>query len=494
MWCLLAAFALGAAIQCQDGEYSPAAIVLLAVAILFSVMAVRARPVPLTRRGVRVAWALAIVGLAGQFVWALLVSPSGQFYWNNDLHLADVRSGSMPLYPELVVACVLIVGAIVARGRLRVGLLIALLALHVGLNAWMIEHTGEPFIDTYVMQKEGGRALLEGRNPYAITFPDIYNSTAPFARRVYGEGLVRDGRVQFGYIYPPLPLILGTAADVAFGDPRYAFALAATLAGALMLLARPSGWAILAAATFLFTPRVFYVTSRAWTDPVVLLVLMIVAWLAARRSRLTPIAFGVLLAAKQYAFILIPAAILLPRERPRSFVKFLAIAVLAGGATLLPFFLWGPQAFLHSTVWSLVASPIREDGLTFFTWCYQLTGRWPPGWVTLVPLIAAWVFVARRRGRSVAGFLAGAALVMLVFFAFNKHAFVNYYFLIIGVLCAGAAVDDGENRKGTGRPAVVLECPGPVGVDRWFACPKKPSSFQSDFVTPQPASSRGRSA
>jgi hypothetical protein len=44
-----------------------------------------------------------------------------------------------------------------------------------------------------------------------------------------------------------------------------------------------------------------------------------------------------------------------------------------------------------------------------------------------------------RAPRTPAGFAAASALVFLVFFAFNKQAFTNYYSLVIGALCTAAA-------------------------------------------------------
>jgi hypothetical protein len=49
-------------------------------------------------------------------------------------------------------------------------------------------------------------------------------------------------------------------------------------------------------------------------------------------------------------------------------------------------------------------------------------------------MIAVW-----RSPRSPAGFAASLALLSLAFFAFNKQAFCNYYFFVIGALCCAIA-------------------------------------------------------
>ena len=42
--------------------------------------------------------------------------------------------------------------------------------------------------------------------------------------------------------------------------------------------------------------------------------------------------------------------------------------------------------------------------------------------------------------RTPAGFAGGVALVYFAFFAFNKQAFENYYFFVIGALCCAVAL------------------------------------------------------
>jgi hypothetical protein len=53
------------------------------------------------------------------------------------------------------------------------------------------------------------------------------------------------------------------------------------------------------------------------------------------------------------------------------------------------------------------------------------------------------------------GFLASLAWVMLMFLAFNKQAFANYYFFVVGTFCLAIAVWN--------RDAIPTDNPGPVG-------------------------------
>ena len=68
----------------------------------------------------------------------------------------------------------------------------------------------------------------------------------------------------------------------------------------------------------------------------------------------------------------------------------------------------------------------------------------------LLPGIAS--AASRRRcacgaPRTAAGFAGSVGLVMLVFFAFSKQAFANYYFFVIGALCCAAAVSVGPRPR-----------------------------------------------
>ena len=52
----------------------------------------------------------------------------------------------------------------------------------------------------------------------------------------------------------------------------------------------------------------------------------------------------------------------------------------------------------------------------------------------LASALAVW-----RLPSTPAGFAAAVALTYLAFFAFNKQAFSNYYFFVIGAMCCAVA-------------------------------------------------------
>jgi hypothetical protein len=58
------------------------------------------------------------------------------------------------------------------------------------------------------------------------------------------------------------------------------------------------------------------------------------------------------------------------------------------------------------------------------------------------------VLAVRRCPRTPAGFALAVGFVYLVFFAFNKQAFCNYYFFPLAALCAAIAAADFTPRDG----------------------------------------------
>ena len=63
----------------------------------------------------------------------------------------------------------------------------------------------------------------------------------------------------------------------------------------------------------------------------------------------------------------------------------------------------------------------------------------PPAWPAFVLAPLALAVGLWRAPRTPAGFALAVALTFLVFFAFNKQAFVNYYFFLVGALCCALA-------------------------------------------------------
>jgi uncharacterized membrane protein len=105
----------------------------------------------------------------------------------------------------------------------------------------------------------------------------------------------------------------------------------------------------------------------------------------------------------------------------------------------LPFVAWDPRAFVRSVILFQFLQPFRIDSLSYPAVLARLTGWQAPAAVAFGLAALAIALSVRYARRDVAGFAAAVALAFLAFFLFNKQAFGNYYFFVIGALCCALA-------------------------------------------------------
>ncbi len=433
----MAVVGLGQAVQISNGNLHPQAVLWLTVALAGCTVAVLTPRSPrIDAIGFPAAMAVAGIGIAVQLI-QLITEPPGMY-----VRLTSPQSFA-PFVSGIVIAS-LLAGAGFSRGSwLGPFRIPALLLVHFLLGVWMLRATPNPYIDVYFFQRDGANALLHGVDPYAITFPDIYGNL-PF----YGPGVSVNGRLTFGFPYPPLSLLMALPGHVLAADYRYSQLAAMTLSGALMAYSRPGPLAPLAATLFLFTPRIFFVLEQGWTEPLVLLLVAAAVFTACRAPKHVPVFFGLFLAVKQYSFLAIPALVLLmPKpfqwsQYARALGKSIALAVVI----TLPFFLWKTPAFMRSVITLQFHQPFRADALSYLTWFARGDQHWPT-WLAFLAAAVGAALAVWRGARTPSGFAAGVALTLVGFFAFNKQAFCNYYFLVIGACSLGLAASRSTLRR-----------------------------------------------
>jgi hypothetical protein len=427
----LGAVAVGAAVQIADGYGRPAAFVWLTVAVAAVLLAV-VLPTHRTIEAVvgRVLPSVLVVALGGQ-LWAMLQrAPARPF---------DFVPSWRPTFLLAAVAVVCAGVAIaVGRGVVRHLGVLALLATHLALGIWTIRAQPEPYpmIDVYMFQRDSAAALLAGVNPYAITFPNPY-ATGVF----YGPGMVVDGRLTFGFVYPPLSAYLSVLGAWG-GDVRYAQLGAMTLAAVFMAYTRRGRLGGLAAGLYLFTPRNLFVLEQSWTEPFVVLFLAATVWCAARHPRVAPYVLGLFLAVKQYAVLALPLAALIGRP-PMTLAglrRTVVPAIVVAAAVTLPLALGQPAGFLRAVVELQFYQPFRPEALSYLG-LWAGPDRQPPFGTGVAFAVAAGVMglALWRLARTPAGFALGVSAVFLAFFVLNKQAFANYYFFVVGALSVAVA-------------------------------------------------------
>ncbi|KAA3635745.1 MAG: DUF2029 domain-containing protein [Armatimonadetes bacterium] len=302
--------------------------------------------------------------------------------------------------------------------------------------------TGGSFgMDVEQFQYGAADALLRGDNPYALTFVDLY--TPEVSELIYGDGVSVDGILLIGFPYPPLSLLLILPFKMLW-DFRMAQALAILAAALLMSRISMSREAQLAAMVFLLVSRPATMVKFGWTDSFVVLVIVVIVYLAVRGSRLVSATTGLLFAMKQYSvFLLVPSLLLIPRPWDRKAVlRHLGTAAVVFLVITMPFVLWDFGAFWRSVVELQFVQPFRPDSIAIPALFPELWESLPKVVTLGVPFLAVAlvsVLVAVRSPTGGQGFALGTAAVLIVAFLISKQAFGNYYFVVIGALCAASA-------------------------------------------------------
>ncbi len=432
---LLACFLLTAAVQIGNGHLT-LAMLLVAIALAASGIGVG---------GMRIATVEKLADRALPIgISLLLVSQVALLFRRTPVAAADVQ---MPLsfvallIPAAIAAASLVPAMFCIGNCWRRAQQIAfpiLLGLHLALGWWVVNAIPFTVMDVYLFHTDAAEALLRSENPYAITFPDLSAGTSAH----YGPELQADGRLLFGFPYPPLSLLMAVPGQLLGNDVRYAHAVATTLAGALVFYGARNRLAAALAATMLLSPLTFEMIKQSWTEPFALLLLAVVLWCATRARWATPMALGLLLVIKQY---MLPAAALSPLLIPRPWTikrmwRWAWQAALAAAVVTLPLALadWG--AFFHSTVEFHLRQPYRADSLSFPALFTRLTGIVPPtAIVTFVIFGLAQTLAVWRGAKTASGFSAAAGFCLLVFVSVGQQAFANYYYLIIGAFTSAIA-------------------------------------------------------
>jgi len=423
-----AAILLGVALSLNGGFYSDRAILLVTVVCLLCITAVLLRKVRREGAGFqRLAPVVLIAGLGYQGYRLFLDAPSR---WAVLVMLGSVAAVMVLKTQTLKIWWV------------SLALVIALVTAHCLIGAAAIRSLANPNFDVYWFHQHSLEALMNGVNPHTLTV-----EARPSDLAKYPASYVRDGVVHIGFPYPPLSLFLALPGYLIAGDYRYSGLAATALAGGLMVFARRSRASFLATALFLSTPAMIPMVRMGWTEPFVVLLFGLTVFSACRAPRLLPWALGLLIAVKQYAIFAALSVFLLPIERNtlKNYAVLIGKALALAIAVTLPWMLWNVSGFLNDVVRFQFLVPFRWDALSYLVWLGYKTGAEPPALFGFIAVPLAVALMLWRGARTPAGYAASVAFTFLAFFAFNKLAFINYYFFVIGAMCFAVALAGESN-------------------------------------------------
>jgi hypothetical protein len=301
---------------------------------------------------------------------------------------------------------------------------------YVSVGTVAILNDPTPRIDVWVTLQQASDALARGVSFYEVTWT--------------GSPGVADA-----FTYLPWTAVLLAPGRWLAGDVRWALMVWTVVAAVgIWALAAVRGqdgpgprWRAAAViALILFAPGTLTQVDQAWTEP---LLLAGVVWWAVLVDRdrawwaVVPLALAC--ASKQHFALLLPVLIV---WRPFGVWRTLATGALTG-LLIAPWFLAGPQDFLHDTVTLLVSFHAILFANTLYLLALNVFGVTLPFWLTgLVVLgaLAAVIVVVHRRQPSLAETLRWLALLLLVANLVNKQAFYNQYWLAGAIVVVSLAI------------------------------------------------------
>jgi hypothetical protein len=426
----VSAIALGRALQINLGFYNEVALWWLTVAFISSAVGIvlHRTASSVSRGSAVVVSALLVAGITWQFYQLYTTRPG--LYLRDDASLAVFRSG-------LVAQAVCIACGVVSIQPLRRFWFPGLLAATLFLGVWMIRATPDPYIDVVEVHKEAIEALIHHRDPYRISFANIYDGAE--SQKFYNPEAVIGGRLAQAYPYPPPSLLLAAPGHVLFGDYRYSELVLLIAAAALIGFTYGTLPAMLAASVLLTTPRIWFVIEEGWTEPIGIFLLVLTVVLMRRMPIVGGWVAGIFAMTKQYLGVSAIAFVRLIFFRPKQWPWVAFGVVFAAAAVTLPFALWHPNAFMRNVIWLQTREPFRVDSLSYLAWAAQHgMGRGSFVWAIGAGSVAAILTAATTRNTP-EGFAASIAFTTFAFFAFGSKAFCNYYFFVIGALCCAIA-------------------------------------------------------
>ena len=405
-------------IHLNNGLYTPAALALIVVgvaAVWFGVRRASHASITETTAIHVLTAAVAILAVAGMSLRPLL--------YREGVWFAAVAKSVW----FLMFAFVLGAGILGEISRRRVFLFVLAAAITVRFLVPLAAPS--PRIDVFVFSQESATNLLAGLNPYDTPV------SSPYEGEHFGYDIP-------SYPYPPASLYLQVIGRV-FGDVRVASALAEAATALLLLtLAGRSGGrriAELIALLYLAHPRGPFIVEQAWTEVLALPFFAgaLVAAMSERRA-LAAAAFGFMISIKQ-SLLFFPIFGALVERRPR----YVALAVLAGVLTLVPFLIWDAGKLITNGLLFQFGTPFRPETLTIFAPLADLLSIQPVrGWTIFVGFAAAIAaLVACRTLDPVRGCAWSAAAGTLTMFAFGDKAWANYYYFAGGLIVIALAVE-----------------------------------------------------
>lgn len=309
--------------------------------------------------------------------------------------------------------------------KYRFGLLVLIAVL---IRIFSIISAPNPTIDVFYILRDGPKLLLEGKNPYTLSYPAPYGVYIPTILFIYG----------------PLAAFLFAPSVFIFNDPRYMLVLI-DLASALVIFKIAKYLGVntqilrLIVIIFLFHPLFPFMTEQAWLEPVMTLFFLLATYsfLIYPKKIFGSLFLGAVLAIK--SVYLLPVATFLKNKQSFSSNKnaniFQYLVVIAVPVAFsVPFLIADPKLFLDRTQVYLTSPESIGTNLApthialniSAVILKYMTIVLPSIVVAVIGIITVLMLVFKKH-KNMATTVLSTFLIFIVLFMFGPFVFVHYY-------------------------------------------------------------------
>lgn len=281
----------------------------------------------------------------------------------------------------------------------------------------------QPAIDAFYILKEAPSALISGKNPYEITYYQVYQGY-PANYYTYWPGS----------FLATLPFVL------LFNEPRVLFIISELLTAYLIyLLGRKTLRAEFTALLFLFNPVSLFIIEQSWLTPLHTFLITLTFYLLSQR-RINKIFLGIisglLISLQFYLLLIIP---LLGKHLNFS-KKYLLAFIFLCFLVIFPFFIWSPNDFIRDTFKVYFSNPPiayipTQYSLNLNGFLHNISGRNLPFIFSVIPIFSIFIFNFLKLKKQDKGDLLRRIIISFMgLFLFGQQAFINYYYFIGNLL------------------------------------------------------------
>lgn len=302
------------------------------------------------------------------------------------------------------------------------------------LMIWASPH---PIIDVYTQLLEGPLSLLKGVNPYSAIFSQVYT------------GVVSDY-----YNYWPVTLLLELPFVALFHDPRILLILA-DFGSALLLIGigRRKPVAYLLSLVYLVRPNSNFVIEQSFLSSLESFFFFLSFYILSNKKKIRNYNFflgltaGLLAGIKQIYITIILFFLALSTDVKKLITGFITVFLVC----IMPFIMWNPSAFYADTIdffFHIYEGkpniPIHQS-LNVNSFLFPFIRTNMPFAASLFFILIFLLILLQRLNIYMKNkiiwekykeeiILLGIILFYITFYLFLSHAFINYYFVISGLV------------------------------------------------------------